>query len=56
MLLGRREYMPYYAHRSDDGRWQTIAEHLEGTAKLAQEYCIDLLKPMAEKIAKYHDI
>ena len=56
MLLGRREYMPYYAHRSDDGRWQTITEHLEGTAKLAQEYCIDLLKPMAEKIAKYHDI
>lgn len=48
--------MPYYAHRSDDGRWQTIAEHLEGTAKLAQEYCIDLLKPMAEKVAKYHDI
>ena len=41
--------MPYYAHRSDDGRWQTITEHLEGTAKLAQEYCIDLLKPMAEK-------
>lgn len=48
--------MEYYAHTREDGERQTVKAHLEGVSKLAEDFSVDLLKPLAEKASLYHDI
>ena len=48
--------MEYLAHKTDDGRAQTISDHLSGTAALAQEYAADIVKSAAFAVAMAHDI
>ena len=40
--------MPYYAHITDDGRKQTVLEHLNETARLSKSLAVEPLKPYAE--------
>lgn len=47
--------MEYYAHKEGD-RLQTVSEHLNGVAELAEGFSIGLMKKMAYAIGKYHDI
>lgn len=44
------------AHKTDDGRTQTLKEHLIGTAKLAEENAVEMFKPIAYSIGLAHDI
>lgn len=48
--------MEYIAHRSDDGRTQSIKEHLEGTAKRSGDNAVMWLKPYAVLAGLIHDI
>ena len=48
--------MEYYAHTREDGKRQTVKEHLEGVSKLAEGFSVDFLKPLAKKAAFDHDL
>lgn len=48
--------MKYYAHTREDGERQTVKAHLIGVSKLADGFSVDLLKPLAKKASRYHDI
>lgn len=48
--------MQYIAHKTDDGREQTIAEHLMGTAKLSKGFALDFCAELACYIGVLHDI
>lgn len=48
--------MTYIAHRTDDGREQSVEKHLEGTAKLAEGFALEVFKPYAELLGRMHDI
>ena len=48
--------MEYYAHTREDGERQTVKAHLIGVSKLAEDFSVDLLKPLAKKVSLYHDI
>ncbi len=45
-----------YAHKSDDGRKQTIKEHLEQTARLAENNAVGIFKPFAYDAGLAHDV
>lgn len=54
--------MTYYAHLSDDGRVQTVTEHLQNTAAICKEYASSfgdgdqgMLIGLAHDIGKYSD-
>ena len=47
--------MEYYAHTREDGKRQTVKEHLEGVSKLAEGFSVDFLKPLAKKASYDHD-
>ena len=47
----------FLAHKSEDGRWQTVAEHARGTAELAASFAADFgMEEEAEYIGMLHDI
>ena len=47
----------FYAHISQDGRKQTVKEHLEGTARLAAEFAEDFGEaPMGRLVGLAHDL
>lgn len=46
----------YLAHISGDGRMQTVLEHLNGTAALAEENAVDMFKTLAHAAGKAHDL
>lgn len=48
--------MMYFAHKADDGRVQTVKEHLDNVSALSEEFACDLLKPFAAAAGKAHDI
>ena len=48
--------MEYYAHTREDGERQTVKDHLVGVSKLAEDFSVDILKPLAKKASLYHDI
>ena len=48
--------MEYIAHRTDDGRKQSIQDHLMNTALLAKNNAVDPFKPYAEYLGLIHDI
>lgn len=47
--------MEYYAHTREDGKRQTVKEHLEGVSKLAEGFSVVFLKPLAKKASYDHD-
>lgn len=48
--------MTYLAHISEDNRKQTILEHLDNVAVLAESNAIPMLKPLAHAVGKAHDL
>ena len=47
----------YYAHRAEDGRLQTVGEHLKNTARLAEEFARPLgLELWARACGLAHDL
>ena len=49
--------MQYLAHKSDDGREQSLIEHLVGTATLCYKFASTFgLEDLAHYIGLYHDI
>ncbi len=46
----------YYAHKSEDGRSQTVKEHLYSVAELAESFSIELFKEIAYAAGLLHDI
>lgn len=48
--------MEYYAHTREDGKRQTVKEHLEGVSKLAEGFSVVFLKPLAKKASYDHDL
>ncbi|MGN0575377.1 MAG: CRISPR-associated helicase Cas3' [Ruminococcus sp.] len=46
----------FYAHISDDKRKQTVREHLDNVAELAENNAVDAIKPLAHAAGKAHDI
>ena len=48
--------MEYYAHISKDGRKQTVKEHLDGVAELAEQNAVPLMKSLAHAVGKAHDL
>jgi CRISPR-associated endonuclease/helicase Cas3 len=46
----------YYAHISEDGRKQSVKEHLTNVAQLSEKFSITLMKPMAYAVGNGHDI
>ena len=46
----------FIAHKTEDGREQTIMQHLENTARLSESFAIDPFKSIACEIGKGHDI
>lgn len=48
--------MEYYAHTRKDGKRQTVKAHLANVSEKAEEFSVDLLKPLAKKAGLYHDI
>lgn len=48
--------MNYFAHRTEDGRTQSINDHLLGTALLSKSFAPDLCKELAYHIGLMHDI
>lgn len=48
--------MEYYAHKTDDGRKQTVKEHLDNVASLAEKFSAESLKSLAYAAGKAHDI
>ncbi len=56
-LMFMRSHMKRLAHKSEDGRYQTIAEHLEGTARLAGQFAAAFdAQQTAELAGMLHDI
>lgn len=45
-----------YAHKRDDGEMQSIKEHLDETADLAEENAVEMFKPIARAVGLAHDI
>ena len=45
--------MEYYAHKEGD-RLQTVSEHLNGVAELAEGFSIGLMKKMAYAAGVFH--
>lgn len=41
--------MEYYAHTREDGERQTVKDHLANVSEKAEEFSVDLLKPLAKK-------
>ena len=48
--------MEFTAHKTEDGKIQSVKEHLEGTARLAEEFSAGRLTKLAETAALLHDI
>lgn len=48
--------MTFYAHKSDDGRLQSVKEHLEGTASISRNNAVEFIKPLAYAAGLAHDI
>ncbi|MBQ5332769.1 MAG: CRISPR-associated endonuclease Cas3'', partial [Oscillospiraceae bacterium] len=48
--------MGILAHIGDDGRIQTLEEHLNGVAVLAKDFAVPELKSAAEYLGRIHDI
>jgi len=48
--------MQYIAHKSDDGRIQSVKNHLIGTADLAKAFSLEFCKELAYYIGLMHDI
>lgn len=48
--------MIYLAHKTSDGKEQTVWQHLNGVSKLAEEFSIPLLRPFAKVAGEMHDI
>ena len=48
--------MDYIAHKTGDGREQTVLEHLTGTAKLAKQNAIPMMQELAYTAGLAHDI
>ena len=48
--------MEYYAHTREDGERQTVKAHLIGVSKLAEDFSVDLLKPLAIKSIVLHPL
>lgn len=46
----------FYAHIADDGRKQTVEEHLAGVEKLACEFSKEFFIPIVRCVSRYHDI
>ena len=46
----------YIAHTSDDGRVQSVKEHLEQTAELSAENALPEFKELAQCCGLYHDL
>lgn len=46
----------YYAHISDDGRKQTITEHLDNVSTMSEEFSTQIFKEIASVVGKTHDI
>lgn len=46
----------YIAHKTEDGRIQTIKQHLNNTADLSEKFAVKNCKSIAREIAKGHDI
>lgn len=49
-------YIMYFAHKTDDNDFQTLKDHLEGTAILASEFSIKDLNEVVYNIGMLHDI
>lgn len=48
--------MQYYAHKTDEGRKQTVKEHLDNVAELAEKFSVEPLKSLAYAAGEAHDI
>ncbi|MCR5540876.1 MAG: CRISPR-associated helicase Cas3' [Ruminococcus sp.] len=48
--------MNYLAHKSEDGREQSISDHLKGTSDLAYALAVDEFKPFSGLLGMVHDI
>ena len=48
--------MSYYAHTHENGEWQTVKEHLLGTADKARSFAIPQLKESAFLLGLLHDM
>lgn len=48
--------MTYYAHTRESGQWQTVKEHLLGTAEKAKSFSIPALKESAYLVGLLHDL
>ena len=48
--------MSYYAHTRENGEWQTVKEHLLGTADKARSFAIPQLKESAFLLGLLHDM
>lgn len=46
----------YYAHKSEDGRKQTVLEHLQGVAERAAAFSVPCMRPLADAAGKGHDL
>jgi CRISPR-associated endonuclease/helicase Cas3 len=52
--LGKLEL--YIAHKSENGKVQSIKEHLVGTSNLCSDYCVNNFKEYASLCGLIHDI
>lgn len=48
--------MTYYAHTRESGQWQTVKDHLLGTAEKAKSFAIPALKESAYLVGLLHDL
>lgn len=48
--------MEYIAHKADDGREQTVKEHLEGVAETARNFAVQSFKELCYAAGMAHDI
>lgn len=48
--------MTYYAHTRESGQWQTVKDHLLGTAEKAKSFSIPALKESAYLVGLLHDL
>ena len=48
--------MEKYAHKNDKDEWQTIKQHLQETAQLAEQNAVPLFQPVAHAVGVAHDI
>lgn len=46
----------HLAHISEDQRKQTVLEHLNGVAVLAEENAVEMFRPLAHAVGKAHDL